>query len=233
MKCTDIEKYLDDYLDDVMSLGEHKAVEAHMKRCTSCQHMLKEATTLRQTLRSLPVEEVSPDFEEKIFEAARSHYNRHDNQASNRFIAGFSTAIAASLALWFASTIYTPQNTQAITQASNTAGSSSVISLAMSQSRMVKLVFDAPTDLSDVTLSVELPDNIELEGYTGRKQLAWQTSLSKGQNILTLPVIAIGNGQGTLVAQLNYGGKTKQFHLILKTDSDGAQVYQINPLPTV
>ncbi|GMR01622.1 MAG: hypothetical protein BMS9Abin19_1028 [Gammaproteobacteria bacterium] len=221
MKCTDIQKYLDDYLDDAMSLGEQKAVEEHIKHCVSCKQALEAHKTVRQALRSLPVDEASPDFEANVFAAVRSHYGTHSRHSGNRFIAGFATAMAASLALWFASTVYIPQFDEAAPQ---------VVNLAMNQARTVKLVFEAPMDLAEVTLSVELPENVELEGYAGQKQLVWQTNLNKGQNILALPVIAIGNGQGELVAQLSYGDKTKRFHIVLKTTSDGALIYQINKL---
>jgi len=103
MKCTDIQKYLDDYLDDAMSLGEQKAVEAHVKYCVSCQQALEAHKTIRQALRSLPVDEASPDFEANVFAAVRSHYGTHSRHSGNRFIAGFATAMVASLALWFAS----------------------------------------------------------------------------------------------------------------------------------
>jgi len=226
MKCTDLQKYLDDYLDDAMSLGQQKAVEAHIKHCVSCQQALQTHQTIRQALHSLPVEKASPDFEEKVFAAVRSHHVAHNKHSGNRFIAGFATAAVASLTLWFASTVYTPQFDVDAPQASNP----QIINLAMNQSRTVKLVFEAPTDLTGVTLSVALPENIELEGYAGQKQLVWQTSLNKGQNILALPVIAIGKGQGELVAQLSYGDKTKQFYIVLKTASDGALIYQIHNL---
>ncbi|VAW53928.1 hypothetical protein MNBD_GAMMA06-1553 [hydrothermal vent metagenome] len=221
MKCTDIQKYLDDYLDDEMSLGEQKAVEAHMKTCAACQQALEAHEAIRQTLHSLPVEEASPAFEEKVFTAVRSHYGIRSRLFGNRFVAGFATAMVASLTVWFASTMYVPQLDTEAPQ---------IINLAMHQARTVKLVFEAPMDLAEVTLSVQLPENVELEGYAGQKQLVWQTKLNKGQNILALPVIATGNGQGQLVAQLNYGDKTKQFHIILKTTSDGALIYQINKL---
>ncbi len=221
MRCTDLQKYLDDYLDEEMSLGQQKAVETHIKHCTGCRQALQTHQTIRQALRSLPVEKASPDFEEKVLAAARNCHGRHNKHPGNRFIAGFATAAVASLTLWFASTIYTPQFTVEAPQ---------VINLAMNQPRIVKLVFDAPTDLTGVTLSVALSENIELEGYTGQKQLVWQTNLNKGQNILALPVIAIGNGQGKLVAQLSYGDKTNQLHIVLKTDRDGALIYQINKL---
>ncbi len=221
MKCSDIQKYIDDYLDDAMSLGEQKAVESHIERCVSCQQALEAHRAVRRALRSLPVDKASPDFEAKVFAAVRDQYSTRGGHSGNRFIAGFATAMVASLALWFASTVYTPQFDGETSQ---------VVNVAMNQPRTVKLMFDAPVDLAEVTLTVELPENIELEGYAGQKQLVWQTSLNKGQNILALPVIAIGNGQGELVAQLSYGDKTKQFRIVLKTSSDGALIYQINKL---
>jgi len=222
MKCTDIQKYIDDYLDDEMSLGEQKAVELHIEQCASCQQALQAHKTIRQALRSLPVAKASPDFEANVFAAVRSHYGAHSGgHSGNKFVAGFATAMVASLALWFASTVYTPQFDEQTPQ---------IVNVAMNQARTVKLMFDAPTDLTKVTLRVELPENIELEGYAGQRQLVWQTNLNKGQNVLALPVIAIGNGQGELVAQLSYGDKTKSFRIVLKTASDGALIYQINKL---
>lgn len=217
MKCTDVQKYLDDYLDGSMSLGEQKAVDAHIEGCAACRHELKEVRDMRQALRSLPVEEASAQFEEKVFAAVRrAHAPR--KPAANRFVAGFATAMAASLALWFASTVYTP------TMESEGQG---MIQLAVNQAQTVRLVFDAPSDLAEVTLSLQLPENIELEGYSGRRQLVWQTSLSKGQNVLALPVIAIGSGEGELVAQLNYDGKTRLFNIVVKTGQDGALIYRM------
>ena len=226
MKCTDLQKYLDDHLDETTSLAEQKTIEEHIEHCVSCQQALEAHKTIRQALRSLPVEEASADFEAKVFTAVSSHYGAGSGHSGNRFIAGFATAMVASLALWFASTVYTPQ----LIQQTPDEQAPQMINLAMNQVRTVKLVFEVPTDLAEVTLSVELPENIELEGYAGQKQLIWQTNLNKGQNILALPIIATGNGQGELVAQLSYGNKTKQFHIVLKTADDGALIYQITKL---
>ena len=222
MKCTDLQKVLDDYLDQTMSLAERRAVEAHIEYCVSCQQALGAHKTIRQALRSLPVEQASPDFEAKVFAAVSSHYGTRSGHSGNRFITGFATAMVASLALWFASTVFTPQ----LIQQTPDEQAPQMINLAMNQLRTVKLMFEAPKDLAEVTLSVELPENIELEGFAGQKQLVWQTKLNKGQNVLALPVIATGNGHGELVARLSYGDKTKEFHIVLKTDDDGALIYQ-------
>lgn len=226
MKCTDIQKYLDDYLDDEMSLGEQKVVESHLEQCASCQQEIEDYRSLRQALHSLPVEQASPDFEENVFAEVRKHYGSHSGRHfDKRFVAGFGTAMVASLALWFTSTLYSPQFDE-----QNPQSGAQVVTLALHQTRTVKLVFEAPTDLAEVTLTLDLPENVELEGYSGEKQLVWQTNLNKGQNILALPVMAIGDGQGELLAQLNYGDKTQQFRVVLKTASDGALIYQINTL---
>jgi len=217
MKCTDLQKYIDDYLDDAMSLGEQKAVEAHVKSCNDCQQALQAQQTIRQALHTLPVDEASADFEAKVFAAVRSHYGAQSKHSNNRFFAGFATAIVASLTIWFASTVYISQPEVSNPQ---------VVNLAVNQAHTVKLMFDAATDLGEVTLSVSLPENIELEGYAGQKHLVWQTNLNKGQNILALPVIATGAVQGELVAQLSYGDKTKQFYIVLKTARDGALIFQ-------
>lgn len=226
MKCTELQKYLDDYLDDAMSVAEKKAAEAHIENCVSCQQALEQHKTVRLALRSLPVVEPTADFEAKVFAVVHGQYSAGSGHSGNRFVAGFATAMVASLAIWFASTIYTPP----VDEYARQEQAPQTIKLAMNQARIVKLVFDAPTDLAEVTLSVDLPENIELEGYAGQKQLVWQTNLNKGQNILALPVMATGKGHGELVAQLSYGDKTKQFHIVLKTADDGALFYQITKL---
>lgn len=226
MKCTELQKTLDDYLDDAVSLAQRNTVEAHIKYCVSCRQALQAHMAVRQALRALPVDEASLEFEAKVFAAVRKHYGAGHGHTGNRFIAGFATAMAASLALWIASTVYTPPVDEYVQDEA----APQMINLAMNQARTVKLVFETPTDLAEVTLSVALPENIELEGFAGQKQLSWQTNLHKGQNVLALPIVATGKGQGELVAQLSYGDKTRQLHIVLKTADDGALIYQLSKL---
>jgi len=210
MNCIDLQTQFDDYLDSELSLKEREAIELHISDCVSCQQSLQEIKAIHQALSSLPVPDASPDFEARVFAEVRKQYAGH---FGNRFITGFATALAASLALWFASTVFSPQFDGDQPQ---------IINVAMNQTRTVRLMFEAPADLDQVTLSVGLPENIEIEGYTGKRQLVWQTHLKKGENILELPVMAIADGQGEMVAKLTYGDRLKQFRIVLKTANDGA-----------
>jgi hypothetical protein len=227
MNCTDVQTDLDDYIDGDLPFNEKKAVELHLSNCVSCQQSFDEFKAIRQALNTLPVEQASADFESRVFSEVRSQYaerSRGTRRFGNRFTAGFVTAVAASVVLWFTSTVFLPVLDDQQPQ---------IINVAMNQTHKVRLMFDAPADLDQVTLSLELPDNIELEGYTGQRQLVWQTSLKQGENILALPVTAIGSGQGELVAKLSYGDRLKQFRILLRTTDDGAFNDQINHLKPV
>ena len=104
-----------------------------------------------------------------------------------------------------------------------------MINVAMNDSRTVRLLFEAPGDIDQVTLSIGLPNNVELAGYPGRNELTWQTSLKKGQNVLALPIMAVETGKGELIARLSYGDKLKTYRLVLKTTDKGVMSYRIQP----
>jgi len=217
MNCTDINTLLDDYLDNDLLVHEQHAIEMHINSCSACQQSKQEAQRVREALASLPVVEASADFEQRVFAQVRKQ--NQGAQHDRRFLTGFVTALAASVFLWVATPMmFAPQESL---------DGSNIISVAMNETRPVRLLFDAPDNIAQVTLSIELPANVELKGYTGRSQLSWNTSLKKGQNVLALPINAIEAGKGELIAHLSYGDKTKTYRLILKTTDNGVMSYHI------
>lgn len=224
MNCTDINTQLESYIQGELSDQEQQAMSEHIAGCASCQQQLDETKMMYQLLKQLPVEPALTGFEERVFDSVRREYPQHQKHG---FKTGFATAIAASLTVWFASTVFIP------TAEIETQTESQEISLALNNQQTVRLLFDAAADLEQVRLSIDLPANVELSGYPGQRALSWQTSLKKGQNVLALPVMAIENGQGELVAQLDYGDKQKTFRLVLKTTKDGVMNYQLEAVKSV
>lgn len=213
MKCNEIEIVVDEYLDDQISNGEQELIEQHVRSCNSCRHFYAEAKRIKQMLNDLPVEEPAQDFEQRMFTVVRRQYPQH---IRNNFKAGFATAVAASLAIWFAASVFVPETTEPMLD---------VVSIGLEESRDLKLVFTSVEDIQQASMHIELPDNIELLGYPGQKMLAWKTRLDKGQNVLTLPVQALGKVKGELVARVDYGDKQKTYRLMLKTANGGALNY--------
>ncbi|VAW57028.1 hypothetical protein MNBD_GAMMA07-1466 [hydrothermal vent metagenome] len=219
MNCTNIQARLDDYIDNGILLNERTVIELHINNCMTCKQHFDEIKSIRNALKALPIPEVSADFESRMFAHVRKH--QAQKNTDGRFISGFATAIAASVFFWIAgSALFEPQplNPQ------------NVITVAMNESRPVRLLFDAPDNIQQVTLSIELPANIELKGYPGSSKLSWNTRLKKGQNVLSLPINAIQAGKGELVAHLRYGDKQKSYRLMIKTTDNGVMTYQIQPL---
>ncbi len=224
MKCEDIK--IDDYLDRRLMISEQLAVEQHIAKCSACASKLESAESLLLALRDLPLPAPSNNFEQRVFAEVRRQYKKQPRQQHRfNFASGFATAAVASLAIWFVSSIYIPE-IQTIEQPAS-------VSITMNQPQTVRLMFDSEKEIQLVKLSIDLPDNMELDGYPGRNSLSWQTSLHKGQNVLALPVMAVKSGEGELLARLSYGDKLKTFRLVLKTNMDGVQRYQLNEIKPV
>lgn len=227
MNCEDTKTHKEDYLEGKLSSLQQYAYEQHLLGCRSCSEEVKGMKNLQKMLQGLAVPESSDGFEEDVFKEVRRQYPEKATGgfSVNPFVAGFATAMAAGFALWFISTLFVVQQ-QSLPDANE-------MMLSMNASQTVRLMFDAPSDIDQVRLTISLPGNIELTGYSGQSEISWQTSITKGQNILSLPIRAVEQGAGKLVAQLNYGDKVKKFHLVIKTLDDGAMSYQIQALESV
>jgi hypothetical protein len=79
----------------------------------------------------------------------------------------------------------------------------------------VRLVFNSPAALKQVTLRVALPEGVEIAGFPGERELSWQTDLKEGSNVLELPVLAHGAG-GILVAAVSDGADRREFAVELR-----------------
>jgi Putative zinc-finger len=214
MNCTDIHTHIDDYLDLALSELESKQFDDHIQNCSDCQNTLQQAQSLQYELQNMPVEKTDKDFEQRILNKVHAQ----NKQSDKPFMAGFATAIAASLAIWFAVSLFQPNLSEQ---------NSTAISLTLNTTRTVNLKFDAPEALQQVSMSIELPDHVEISNYPGRKSLNWTTQFTKGSNILSLPIKAISNGNGELIAHIKYGDKSKRFRIILNTHLNG--VWQLKP----
>ena len=72
--------------------------------------------------------------------------------------------------------------------------------MTLEEPRTVNLVFASAAALDAATLTVSLPDGIELAGFPGQTQITWQTSLVEGKNFLPLELIALSPAGGEVLA---------------------------------
>jgi hypothetical protein len=202
MNCRDFALQLDDYLDGRLDAVWQQSMQEHLERCLPCRRRHQHAVALQAALRTLPAPASGPGFVDQA--VARATRTTAGAAWSPRR-AVISLALAATLVLGVALGVFLAmQPAPAPVQ---------TVALTLERPETVRLMFNSAKPLPAATLSLALPENVELVGYGNRRELSWQTDLREGGNLLQLPLVAHGTAKGELVAHLSHGESSKTFRL--------------------
>lgn len=200
MNCLTARTHFNTLLDHGLMPAIEGQVMHHVAACPDCQQALARERGLRRLLREQPVPPPSPGFAARALRAA-------SRRPAAGYRRGFGIAAAAAFALWIGTvTVPFGVGREAIP----------AVTLVPHETRAVRLVFETPRDLPDVTIAMRLPSSMEIAGYPGQRELTWQASLHAGANTLTLPLVARGAKGGELTAKIAYGSEEKVFRLKLE-----------------
>lgn len=171
----------------------------------SNRHGMEEQELL-ELLKDYPVPEADTGFYDRAL--VRAVHKGSKRQRNRWMLAGFGSAIAAGLAIWVitAMLMTTPQAPDAEPTIPG-------VTIAMEQEHTVRLVFASAEALDSATLTVSLPEGIELAGFPGQREITWQTSLREGRNLLPLTLIALTPAGGELLARLEHKDRNRTFRL--------------------
>lgn len=209
MNCTDLKQQLEDYMDQALDPAVAHGLRAHVTGCDACQQVLAKERVLRQLLREYgDLTMASPDatfFDRSLIVAAR---DGRKQQHRRSWMTGFGSAMAAGLALWVVSSFWFSAPGPAPVESAVP-----TITMALLQEKTVNLVFSSASELQNATLTVLLPEGVEIAGYEGQRKITWMTDLSKGKNVLPLRLIGTLPTDGELLATLRHGEDDKTFRL--------------------
>jgi len=90
-----------------------------------------------------------------------------------------------------------------------------VLALMLNESRDVPLVIDSERDLEGATIRLYVTGSVALAGYEDQHEVEWQISLTRGANLLSLPVIARSTGDGHVVAEIEHEGHIRRLSVAL------------------
>jgi hypothetical protein len=93
------------------------------------------------------------------------------------------------------------------------------VQLALHESRDISLVIDSERALEGATIRLYVTGSVALAGYEDQQEIQWLASLSPGANLLSLPVVARGPGDGSVVAVIEHEGKTRRVSVALHVSS--------------
>jgi len=159
-----------------------------------------------ELLKDYPMATAEAGFYDQAL--ARATHEGSRRQRNRWIMTGFGSAVAAGLVLWFVSGTFlaTPELPQ---HDASIPG----IAMTLEEPRTVNLVFASAAALDSATLTVSLPDGIELAGFPGQREIAWQTSLAEGKNFLPLELIALTPAGGEVLARLEHDDRNRTFRL--------------------
>ena len=159
-----------------------------------------------ELLEDYPMPEAAAGFYDQAL--VRATHIGARRQRNRWLLTGFGSAIAATVAVWVVSGVFfgapdLPAPDNAIPG----------VTIALEEPRIVNFVFTSATALESATLTVSLPDGVELAGFPGQREITWQTSLDEGKNLLPLTLVALTPAGGELLATLEHNDRDRVFRL--------------------
>jgi hypothetical protein len=176
------------------------------------RHQDQDDPALQALLRDYPMPQAAAGYYDQALVRATHEGSRR--QRNRWMLTGFGGAVAAGLAVWLLGSMLltTPQ----LPAASDTMSAAIPgISMTLEEPRTVNLVFASATALDSATLTLFLPEGVELAGFPGQAEISWETSLSAGRNLLPLKLIALTPSGGEVMARLEHGNRGRVFRLQL------------------
>ena len=207
MTCTQLTEKLDDYVDGLLDQAASATLATHIEGCDDCRQVLASEHRLRESLKDYGQSTMPhPDaafFNRALAKAAQSGTRRQRNRW---VMTGVGGTIAAGLVLWMIGGLFlkTPDIAEPAIPA---------IAMTLEEPRTLNLVFSSATALANATMTVVLPQGVEVAGFAGQREITWMTSLTEGKNILPLTLIATSPQGGELMATLRHDGDDRTFRI--------------------
>lgn len=203
MNCDQYRQNLDLYLDAEIEASVAGKLDAHLAGCGDCAAALSGKQQLRQALRAMPVTPPEDGFLDSI--VGQTVVSAHRNETWFWSSAGIGGAVAAGVIAWLI--LILPADLPAPTSPADL----EMVTITLNVEKTFRLTFDSGTELQEATLTVHLPDGVEVVGYEGRDSIRWKTTVTEGTNILELPIIVRSGKGGEVLAKIEHEGKEKSF----------------------
>ncbi|MGF2735698.1 anti-sigma factor family protein [Marinobacter sp. DUT-1] len=205
---------------DAMAAGElsepvELEMRRHAERCGACARALSSATLMMEEVARARAPEPGPDFETRMLAAAKMGEPAATRRPWGLPVWGGAVAAALVVGIFIGGELYGPKQ-QAAPVAQTGADVMQEIG-AIADQKTVRLAFSSKEAVDNVTLTLELPPNMELAPFPGRHRVSWKVNLKPGDNLLALPMNILFPGEGTLVAHLDDGRKRKTFRTDIGT----------------
>lgn len=201
MKCRTVKILLQELIDGNLAGADTGLIKTHLQECAACREDHRQTLNMIEMLKEIPVLPASAGFTERaLSNAVRSR----PATAGSRF-KYLGGGIAASLLAVFL-------------MVSTMAGlgperSAADVVLIDGQVKTIRVAIESARVIDEIEMTIDVSENLEIEGYRGQQAISWTTRLEPGVNLITLPVTAIAAGDGEIVARVGLGKSEKIYRI--------------------
>lgn len=203
MQCELVQQHFDE-LDDthgILAAEFCARLEGHIVGCPQCSRAREQHRELIQGLRGLPRPQMRPGFARQAFVHARK---AQTGRSMGLRMAAIAATVFVSVSLGVMMGYQMQQGAEPTI---------STVAMTLQQPKELNLVFHSPAQFADATFVIELPDGVEVDGLPNQRVVSWQAGLRKGQNLLSIPVVARQATEGEIVARIVHGSGSKTFRM--------------------
>ena len=177
---------------------------AHLDTCHECHDWYADLT-LDSLLDNFRIPEPSNRFVDRVIDAASRSIERQPSVPA--------LAIAACIAVIGITIGLFLDRSQA---------SAVVFEVAMApyEERLVEVVIDTRAEREQTTLTIVLPDGLELAGFPDKRTISWQTDLAAGKNLLALPLRLNRDADAHFTVQMSYGSTEQAMRVKVRAEPE-------------
>jgi len=221
MQCNDVRQILQS--TENISLRSLSAdLQSHLATCEDCREYAEDLQ-YQGLMRDLPAPAPREGFAREALDKAWAA--TEGSRTAPRFGTGWALASAFALVLAVGVVLNLPGP---VTSPISTDQPVHVVEVAPQEVRNVDLLMVSAEALPDAWITLQMGDNVSLDGYPGHNRIRWVAPMVAGNNQLTLPVQLQGESSGSIVVEIESGGARKQMLLTVESaTASGPQVSMI------
>jgi len=218
MRCAEIRETIRENIRQGSDPGQDDAVVSHVGHCELCRSLYSDAV-LSCAFKGMPVPEMRPDFETAAIQyAAKQNRRRRRLQAFASAAAAAVLVAAISLGLFFER----PESDRHAGLSPQTEFSNGTM-----LEQTLRILIEAADYRANAALSIDLDENVALKDYPGQRRLEWNTDISRGRNLLELPVVLTGGEDGTLRIRYQYNGREQEMSFRIQAENENGRIRAI------
>lgn len=214
MKCVHAQLFLNEYADNQLTEEQRQPIEAHVEQCQQCKDQLLQIIELKNQLSGIHFSDnIADTVIANAINQAELQYNPPQKPVPIYKASYFAIAASFFLILSLGFLVWQPA------QQSLEPMNSNVIA-----EKKLNLLFEAPKALENVTFTVTLPGDIEMQGFPGLKQVSWQGSIKQGKNLLSIPIISNKVNEAIIITELSHQNTKRTFKINYRNDKLGKHI---------